>query len=165
MLRGFLLEQRLAVGDRNLVIVGVDFSEGQEAVAIAAVVDESRLERRLYARDFGKVNIASELLLIRGFVVKLLDAIALYHDDPGSPDAPHRLTSCLACCVFSGAQAGKGGMKNRLAGRKPEARARQYPIDHDSSRRPTVSRADRLRGSAIGGRHVIRGVGKAREVP
>ena len=46
-------DQRLPVGDRNLVIVGMDFVEGEEAVAIAAVIDERRLQRRLYARDLG----------------------------------------------------------------------------------------------------------------
>ena len=46
-------DQRLPVGDRDLVIVGMDFAEGEEAVAIAAVVDERRLQRRLYAGDLG----------------------------------------------------------------------------------------------------------------
>ncbi len=36
--------QFFAVGDRDLVVVGVDFVEGQEAVTIAAVFDESRLQ-------------------------------------------------------------------------------------------------------------------------
>src|SRR6185437_3476841 len=35
-----LVEQRLPVGDRNLIIVGMDFRERQKAVAIAAVIDE-----------------------------------------------------------------------------------------------------------------------------
>jgi hypothetical protein len=37
-------DQRLAIGDRDLIIVGVDFAEGQEAVAVAAVFDEGGLE-------------------------------------------------------------------------------------------------------------------------
>ena len=40
-------DQRLPVGDRDLVIVGMDFAEGQEAVAVAAIFDERRLQRRL----------------------------------------------------------------------------------------------------------------------
>src|SRR5437879_2775911 len=40
----FLGDQRLPVGDRNLIVVRMDFRERQEAVAVAAVVDESRLE-------------------------------------------------------------------------------------------------------------------------
>jgi hypothetical protein len=42
----FFFEQREAVGGRDLVVVGVDLGEGEEAVAIAAVVDERRLDRK-----------------------------------------------------------------------------------------------------------------------
>ncbi len=43
---GALLGQkRLPVGDGDLVVVGMDFREGEEAVAVAAVIDEGRLER------------------------------------------------------------------------------------------------------------------------
>ena len=38
------LDQRLPVGDRDLVIVRMDFGKRQEAVAIAAVLDERRLQ-------------------------------------------------------------------------------------------------------------------------
>jgi hypothetical protein len=38
------LDQCLPVGDRNLIIIGVDFAEGQEAVAVAAIFDEGRLQ-------------------------------------------------------------------------------------------------------------------------
>ena len=44
---GLLAEQRLAVLLGDLVIIGVDFAEGEEAVAIAAIIDERRLQRRL----------------------------------------------------------------------------------------------------------------------
>src|SRR6516164_4818898 len=37
------LDQRLPVGDRDLVVIWMNFREGQEAVPVAAVVDESRL--------------------------------------------------------------------------------------------------------------------------
>ena len=40
----FLFNQRLPVGDRDLIIVGMDFGERQEAVAVAAVIDEGRLQ-------------------------------------------------------------------------------------------------------------------------
>ena len=44
-LRALVLgDQRLPVGDRNLVVVGMDFAEGKKAVAIAAVVDEGGLQ-------------------------------------------------------------------------------------------------------------------------
>jgi hypothetical protein len=38
------LDQRLAVGDRNLVVVGMDFAEREEAVTVAAVFDEGGLQ-------------------------------------------------------------------------------------------------------------------------
>ena len=38
------LDQRLAIGDRNLIIVRMDFAEGQKAVAVAAIFDEGRLQ-------------------------------------------------------------------------------------------------------------------------
>jgi len=44
-MRAFVgLDQRLTVGDRDLVIVRMDFAEGEEAVAVAAIFDERRLQ-------------------------------------------------------------------------------------------------------------------------
>jgi hypothetical protein len=77
------LDQRLTVGDRDLIIVGVDFAEGQEAVAVAAVFDEGRLQRRLYPRDLGEIDVAAQLLALGGFKIKFFDAIAAHHNDPG----------------------------------------------------------------------------------
>ena len=56
---GLLAEQRFAISLGDLIIIGVDFAERQEAVAIAALVDESRQQRRLDARHFRQVDIAS----------------------------------------------------------------------------------------------------------
>jgi hypothetical protein len=79
----FGLDQRLTVGDRDLVIVGMDFAEGQEAMAVAAIFDEGRLERGLYTRDLGEVDITAQLLALGGLEIKLFDTIATDHDDPG----------------------------------------------------------------------------------
>ena len=49
---------------RDLVIVRMDFVEGQEAVAVAAVLDEGRLQRRLNARHLGEIDIAAELFSV-----------------------------------------------------------------------------------------------------
>ena len=76
-------DQRLTVGDRNLVIVGMDFAEGQEAVAVAAIFDEGGLQRRLYARDLGEIDVAAQLFALGGLEIKLFDAIAADHNDPG----------------------------------------------------------------------------------
>ncbi|WP_338014262.1 hypothetical protein [Bradyrhizobium canariense] len=81
LLLGF--DQRLPVGNRNLVVVGMDFAEGEEAVAVAAIFDESRLERGFDPCDLGEVDIPAQLLALRGLEIKLFDAIAADHDDPG----------------------------------------------------------------------------------
>ena len=49
----FIAQQGFAVGYGNLVVVRVDFRESEEAVAVAAVIYERGLERRLDPRDLG----------------------------------------------------------------------------------------------------------------
>jgi hypothetical protein len=77
------LDQGLTVGDRDLIIVRMDFAEGEEAVAIAAVFNEGGLKRWLYARDLGEIDIAAKLFALGRFEIKLFNAIATHHDDPG----------------------------------------------------------------------------------
>ena len=77
------LDQRLTVGDRDLVVVGMDFAEGEEAVPVAAILDEGSLQRRLHAGDFGEIDVAAQLLALGGLEIKLFDSIAANHDDPG----------------------------------------------------------------------------------
>ncbi len=73
--------ERFAVRDGNAVVVGVDFVERQEAVAIAAVADERRLERRLDARYLGEIDIAFERPERRAFEIKLFKAVLADDDD------------------------------------------------------------------------------------
>ena len=61
----------------------MDFRERQEAVAVAAVVDEGGLERRLYPRDLREIDIAAQLAAVRGLEIELLDAVSAQHHDPG----------------------------------------------------------------------------------
>src|SRR5260370_9277069 len=56
-----LVDQRLPVGDGNLVVIRVDFAERQKAMAVAAIVYEGPLERRLDPPHFGQVDVASPL--------------------------------------------------------------------------------------------------------
>jgi hypothetical protein len=77
------LDQRLTVGHRDLIIVRMDFAERQEPMAIAAILDECRLQRRLYARNLGEIYVAAELLALGGLEIKLFDAVAADHNDPG----------------------------------------------------------------------------------
>jgi len=77
------LDQGLTVGDRNLIIVWMNFAEGEEAVTVSAVFDEGGLQRRLDARDLGEIDVAAQLLALGGFEIKFLDAVAADHDHPG----------------------------------------------------------------------------------
>src|SRR5436305_12202239 len=77
------LDQGLTIGNRDLVIVGMDFAEGEEAVAVAAVFDKGGLQGWFYTRDLGEIDIAAQLLALGGLEIKFLDAIAADHDNPG----------------------------------------------------------------------------------
>src|ERR1044071_6897728 len=83
LLARFLGEQRLAVGDRDLVVIRMDFRKRQEAVAVAAVIDEGRLQRRLHARDLGEINVTAKLLAVGALEVEFLDAISTQDHNPG----------------------------------------------------------------------------------
>jgi hypothetical protein len=80
---GFFLQKRLPIGYRDLIVVGMDFTEGQEAVAIAAVVDEGGLQRRLDARDLCQIDVAAERFACGRLVVELLYPAVAKHHDPG----------------------------------------------------------------------------------
>jgi hypothetical protein len=78
-----VFDQRLPISNRDLIIVRMDFGEGQESVAVAAIVDEGSLQRRLYARHLGKIDISSKLLPVSRLEVEFFDAIATQNDHPG----------------------------------------------------------------------------------
>ena len=74
---------RIPIGDRNLVVIGMDFRERQKPVSVAAVVEECRLQRRLDARYLGEIDIAPQLLAVSGFEIEFLNAISAQYDHPG----------------------------------------------------------------------------------
>ncbi len=78
---GFRPQKGLAVGKRDLVIVRVDFRKGQKAVAVAAVIDESRLKRRFDAGDFREIDISANLFLVFGFEVEFFYATSANDND------------------------------------------------------------------------------------
>ena len=80
---GFLAKQRVAIGLWDLIIIGVDFAEGEEAVAVSAIIDERRLQRRFDPGHLGKIDIPFELLVLGGLEVKFLDPVSLDDRDPG----------------------------------------------------------------------------------
>jgi hypothetical protein len=64
-------DQRLPVGDRDLIVIWMDFAEGEEAVPVAAILDEGRLQARLNAHHLGEVDVALELPLGRRLDVEV----------------------------------------------------------------------------------------------
>jgi len=80
---GLFAQQRVAVRLGDLVIVGMDFTEGEETVTIPAVIDERRLERRFDPGYFGEIDITLELLVLLGLEIEFLDPVTLGDRDPG----------------------------------------------------------------------------------
>ena len=61
---GLGAQERLTVGHRDLIVVGMDFAEGQETVTVAAILDEGGLKRRFDARHTRQIDVSLELLLV-----------------------------------------------------------------------------------------------------
>lgn len=78
-----LVDQRLPIGDRDLVIVWMDFGKGEKSVAVPAVIDERGLQRRLDPRHLGKIYVSAKLPAVSRLEVEFLDTIAAQHDHPG----------------------------------------------------------------------------------
>src|SRR5690606_21332888 len=76
-------KKSLTVGLGYLVVVGVDFAEGEEPVPIAAEVDESRLQRRFDPGYLGEIDVALDLLVFGRFKVEFLNPVTLEHRHPG----------------------------------------------------------------------------------
>jgi hypothetical protein len=77
----FFGQQFLPVFDRNPVVIGVNFAEGEEALTIAAIFHKSRLQGRFYPRHTSEIDIAFKLFAVAGFVVKILDLIIVQKDN------------------------------------------------------------------------------------
>ena len=82
VLLGLFAHQRFAVGVGDLVVVGMDFVEGQEAVAVAAVFDERGLQAGLYPGDLGEIDVAAELLLGAAFEIELFNPGSVHDHHP-----------------------------------------------------------------------------------
>ncbi len=77
----FGAQNSLTVRYRYLIIIGMDFAERQEAMAVSAILDKSGLKRWLYPRDTGEVDISAKLFLVLGFEIEFFNAVAACHDD------------------------------------------------------------------------------------
>src|SRR5256885_7438910 len=60
----------------------MDSAKGREAVAFAAILHETRLERRLHAGDLGEVDVSLERPAAGYFDVKLFKFPSVHHRDP-----------------------------------------------------------------------------------
>jgi hypothetical protein len=78
-----LVRKRRSVADRNAIVIGVNLAEGEEAVAVAAEIDEGRLERGLYPRDFREIDVSFDLLLGGSLEIEFIETVAVENDDPG----------------------------------------------------------------------------------
>ena len=61
----------------------MDFAEGEEPVAVSAVFDEGRLERRFDPGDLREIDVPAQLLPVSGFEVEFFDLLTTHHHDPG----------------------------------------------------------------------------------
>ncbi len=107
-LAGFFLEQGQAVGDRYLVIIGVDFAEREKAVAIAAIIDEGSLKRGFYPRHLGQIDVPANLFLRLGLEIKFLDTVSANDGDPGFLRMRRVYEHLVVCHCFQSPQ-----MRNR----------------------------------------------------
>jgi hypothetical protein len=93
---GFFGQQGLAVLLGDLVVIGVDFAEGEETVTVAAEINESGLQRGFDPRYLGQIDIALDLLVISRIKVEFFNTIALEHRHPGLPRGAHRSACALS---------------------------------------------------------------------
>ena len=76
-------QQLLAILDGDAVIIRMNFVERQKPVAIAAEIDEGRLERWLHAGHLGQIDVALDLTFGGGFVIVFEEFVTVCNDDPG----------------------------------------------------------------------------------
>src|SRR3984957_2494129 len=63
-------DQRLTIGDGDLIVIGMNFAEGEKAVSVAAIFDEGGLQRRFDPRHLRQIDIAARLFALRGLEIK-----------------------------------------------------------------------------------------------
>ena len=78
----FGTQQRLSIRDRNLVVVWMNFAEGEETVTVPAVFDEGSLKGRFDTRYAGEIDVSFELLLVLRFKIKFFDTVTADYDNP-----------------------------------------------------------------------------------
>ena len=81
---GFLFrEQRHAIGNRDLIVIRMDFCKSQKPLPVASIFHKRSLQRRLDARHLGEIDVSLEGPLGRGLEIKLFDFLSVENDNPG----------------------------------------------------------------------------------
>ena len=75
-------DQRFAVGQRDLIIIGVNFGKGQKPVPIAAVIHKSRLKRGFNPRHFSQIDVSCNLAFVYCFKIEFFNTISVHHNNP-----------------------------------------------------------------------------------
>jgi hypothetical protein len=78
-----LAHQGFAVGDRDAIVIGMDFAEGQEAMAVAAILNKSGLQGRFDPGYLSEIDIAFKRVPAGDFDVELFKPAAIHHRNAG----------------------------------------------------------------------------------
>ena len=76
-------QQRFAISNGELVVIGVDFREREEAVTVPAIVHKRRLQRRFDPRHPRQIDVGFNRSAVCRFVVDLLDPTIDHNHNPG----------------------------------------------------------------------------------
>ncbi len=75
-------DQGLTVIDRDLVVVGMNFAECEEAVAVTAEIDKGGLQGGFYPRDFCEVDVAFNLFFEGRLDIVFIETCTGSDDNP-----------------------------------------------------------------------------------
>ena len=81
-LSGFA-QQGFAVLGGQLIVIRVDLAEGEEAMAVAAILDKGGLERGLHPGHFGEIDVSAELFAAGRFEVEIVNLAIVDDGHPG----------------------------------------------------------------------------------
>src|SRR5207244_4101851 len=74
---------RIAVADRDSVVIRMDLAEGEKTVPVSAVIDERGLQRWFDPRHLGEVDVPFYLFFGGRLEVELFEPVAALHHHPG----------------------------------------------------------------------------------
>ncbi len=80
---GMFGQQRFAVANRYLVIIGMNFVKSQKAMPIAAIINKGGLQGRLNAGYFRQIDIAPNGRFVLGFKIKFVNLLIVQHHHTG----------------------------------------------------------------------------------